>query len=145
LEIARARFGDQAKFILFNGRQIPFPDGSFDLVFAACVFHHIDHREHMAMMSEFFRVLKPGGLAVIYEHNPYNPMTRHVVNSCPFDENARMISARTMRRRLISVGFPRGLVRYRVFFPSALRLLRPLERFLVWLPIGAQYYVAARK
>ena len=97
------------------------------------------------MMSELFRVLKPGGLVVIYEHNPYNPVTRYVVNSCPFDENARLSSARAMRRRLNSVGFPKVLVRYRVFFPSALRILRPLERFLIWLPIGAQYYVAARK
>jgi hypothetical protein len=35
-------------------------------------------------------------------------------------------------------------MRYRVFFPHALAALRPLERLLAWLPLGAQYYVCAR-
>jgi hypothetical protein len=34
---------------------------------------------------------------------------------------------------------------YCVFFPRLLWRLRPLERYLTWLPLGAQYYVAAQK
>jgi hypothetical protein len=36
-------------------------------------------------------------------------------------------------------------VRYRVFFPRFLRALRNLERWMTWLPLGAQYYVLAVK
>lgn len=52
-------------------------------MFAACVFHHIDQREHAALLRELLRVLASGGIALVYEHNPYNPITRHAVNTCP--------------------------------------------------------------
>jgi hypothetical protein len=50
-----------------------------------------------------------------------------------------------MRRRALDAGFAAARVRYRIFFPHALRGFRPLEARLTWLPLGAQYYVAARK
>jgi hypothetical protein len=81
----------------------------------------------------------------VFEHNPLNPLTRHVVNSCEFDENAELIMAPTMRRRVREAGFGTAEVRYRIFFPHLLRALRPLEPLMTWLPLGAQYYVAARK
>jgi ubiquinone/menaquinone biosynthesis C-methylase UbiE len=66
LEVGRARFGGEAEFVLFNGTRIPFPDGSFDIVFAACVFHHIDHREHVTLLRELLRVLVSGGIALVH-------------------------------------------------------------------------------
>jgi ubiquinone/menaquinone biosynthesis C-methylase UbiE len=145
LAIGRLRFGNDAEFVLFDGTSIPFPDLTFDVVFAACVFHHIDHQEHLSLLREIFRILVPGGAVLVYEHNPYNPVTRHAVNTCVFDSNARLISARVMRQRFLAAGFLNSFVRYRVFFPASLQRLRPLEPFLTWLPIGAQYYVAAYK
>ena len=38
-------------------------------------------------------------------------------------------------------GLPRPRVRYRLFFPRALRALRPLERWLTACPLGAQYLI----
>lgn len=145
LEVGRARFGGEAEFVLFNGTRIPFPDGSFDIVFAACVFHHIDHREHVTLLRELLRVLVSGGIVLVYEHNPYNPLTRHAVNTCPFDENAHLIPAQRMRRGFVAAGFIHPYIRYRVFFPSVVRGLRRLEPWITWLPFGAQYYVAASK
>lgn len=145
LKIARRRFGDDAAFVQFDGETIPCADASIDLVLAACVFHHIDEREHVGLLTEFLRVLAPGGLAVVYEHNPFNPLTRHAVHACPFDENARLIRASTMRQRFATAGFSAPCVRYRVFFPSFARALRFLEPSLTRLPIGAQYFVAGRK
>jgi ubiquinone/menaquinone biosynthesis C-methylase UbiE len=145
LEIGRARFGEEAEFISFDGSRLPFPDGSFDVAFAACVFHHIDHREHVRLLSELRRVLVADGVALVYEHNPYNPLTRHVVNTCTFDENAHLITARSMRGRFVEAGFAHPYIRYRVFFPSVVRGLRRLESWITWLPFGAQYYVAASK
>jgi hypothetical protein len=67
------------------------------------------------------------------------------VNTCAFDEHAHLVLAPTMRGRVRAAGFAAADVRYRIFFPHALRRLRPLEAKLTWLPLGAQYYVCARK
>lgn len=143
LKIARARFPGEARFVRFDGAQIPFPDANFDIAFAACVFHHIDRHEHEHLLREFHRVLVPGGLAFIFEHNPFNPLTVRTVNTCPFDKNATLIPATAMRRCLAGAGFADTQLRYRVFFPRLLRAFRSLEPWITWLPLGAQYYVLA--
>lgn len=145
LAVGESRFPGLARFVVFDGATIPTTDGTFDVAFASCVFHHIGHEEHVRLFRELFRVLKRTGFAFVYEHNPFNPLTVRAVNTCPFDENARLIRARVLRRSLLAAGFAEVAIRYRVFFPGALRCLRPLERWLTWLPLGAQYYVLARK
>jgi SAM-dependent methyltransferase len=46
---------------------LPFPDASFDLIFARAVLHHVGSLE--SAMREYARVLKPGGLFLaIREH-----------------------------------------------------------------------------
>ena len=144
LEIGEATNGDLAKFVRFDGDVIPFPEAQFDVAFAACVFHHVDHSEHVKLFHELKRILRPNGLLVIYEHNPYNPLTLHAVNTCPFDENAKLLMPRVLRARLSQAGFTSPRIRYRVFFPKFLKRLRFLEGKLTWLPLGAQYYVAAQ-
>jgi len=141
LAIGEARFPGAATFVAFDGGDLPFADGSFDIAYAACVFHHIDHGEHPRLLGELRRVLRPGGLACVFEHNPLNPLTVKAVNECPFDENARLIRAGVLRRRLGEAGFGGLARRYRIFFPRALAALRPLERHLTWCGLGAQYYV----
>lgn len=145
LEIAETRFPQLAQFVHFDGANIPFPDDHFDVVFAACVFHHIDHDEHATLLKELRRVLSPEGMTIVFEHNPYNPLTLHVVDSCPFDENAHLIPAVKMHKHFDTAGFHGCRVRYRIFFPRFLRALRPLERWMTWLPLGAQYYLVALK
>lgn len=145
LEVARERFGDIAELREFDGRRIPVPDGEFGLALAACVFHHIDPVQHVEKLAEIRRVLAADGWLLVYEHNPWNPLTRKAVRECPFDENAQLMTAPTLARRARQAGFSSVAVRYRVFFPAALAWLRPLERFLGWLPAGAQYCVICRK
>jgi len=145
LEIGAAKYAGHARFTHFDGASIPFPDGSFDVGLASCVFHHIPHSEHVVLLAEIRRVLKPGGLMFVFEHNPLNPLTRHAVNTCPFDENAELIMAPTMRGRARAAGFAAPQVKYRIFFPGPLRSLRSLEKHLTWLPLGAQYYLVAKK
>jgi hypothetical protein len=69
----------------------------------------------------------------------------HAVRTCPFDDNARLISGPAMRRRLEAAGLTDVVLRYRIFFPAALAALRPLERYLGKLWLGAQYYVLGHK
>ena len=143
IEIARTRFPGKEQYVLI-GKDIPLPPHSQDIVFSACVFHHIPHEEHAHWLAELRRVTRPGGLLAIYEHNPLNPLTMHAVNTCPLDVNARLIRASTMRQRALLSGWADARVDYRLFFPSMLKSLRPMERHLGWLGLGAQYRMAAR-
>jgi len=145
LAIGAAEHGGRAEFRHFDGAHIPFPDGSFDVALASCVFHHIPHAEHVALLAEIRRVLTDDGLLVVFEHNPLNPLTRHAVNTCVFDEHAQLMFAPTLQRRVRAAGFMAPRVRYRIFAPHWLRSLRWLEKWLTWLPFGAQYYVVASK
>lgn len=146
LAIAQSRYNHASvKYVKLDGACLPFADAQFDVAFSACVFHHIAPAEYGVWLGELLRVTKPGGLLMIYEHNPLNPVTRAVVRECPFDENAILIGARALRSRLEAAGWHDVRARFRVFFPRALAGARPLERFLVWLPLGAQYYVTGRR
>jgi SAM-dependent methyltransferase len=141
LEYAARRGVPRVSILHFDGKRLPLPDDHFDAVIAACVFHHIPETEHIALMVEIRRVLRSGGLFFIFEHNPWNPLTRRVVDNCPFDENAVLITGPEIRRRMKDAGFAQVDVAWRIFIPRALRAVRPAERWLEWLPIGAQYRV----
>jgi ubiquinone/menaquinone biosynthesis C-methylase UbiE len=73
LDIARTRFPGQAHCQPFDGQTIPYGDGHFDLVFTACVFHHIPEELHVGLLAEIGRVMKPDGSFFLFEHNPSAP------------------------------------------------------------------------
>lgn len=141
LEISEGLNGSAAKYVLYDGVSIPIEDGSVDFALAACVFHHIPQDEHVATIREIRRTLRSGGDLYIFEHNPWNPLTRHAVNTCPFDENAVLISGFEMAKRVNAGGLQASKPIYRYFFPAPLARFRPLERYLRSAPIGAQYFV----
>lgn len=145
LDIIRARFGSAVTCEHLGADDLPFADDSFDVVFAACVFHHIPANDHVRVLTALRRALRPAGRLFIFEHNPLNPVTRRVVEGCPFDADAELIRASAMRNRLRLAGFTTVAKRYRLFFPEALSALRPLERCLGWCALGAQYSLIARK
>ncbi len=143
LEVAGHRFPGAARLLAYDGGAIPLPDQGFELIFSACVFHHIDHVQHGAIFAELHRLLQPGGMMVVFEHNPLNPVTRYIVATCPFDEKAVLIGAPSLKESQAQAGFRKVQAAYTGFFPGALRALRPLERFMTALPLGAQYYTVA--
>ena len=145
LQVGASRFGADAEFVHFDGMTVPYPDQSFDIAFLACVLHHVPHEEHRAIMKELLRTLRPGGTLAIFEHNPYNPLTRHAVDTCPFDENAVLVSPSRLRADVLAEGFVSASVDFRIFFPHRLRSLRALERYLTRVPFGGQYRIHARK
>ncbi len=141
---SRAVHGPGISFLHYDGDHIPLEDNAVDLVFAACVFHHIDADAHAGALANIKRILKPGGHFFLFEHNPLNPLTVRAVNTCEFDEDAVLIRAPRMYSRIREAGFSRLRRDYCVFFPAALSALRPMEQYLSWLPLGAQYFIWGR-
>lgn len=58
-------------FRVADGEQLPFEDGTFDLVHSKDSLHHMD--DPARALAEYRRVLKPLGTALIVEANRYNP------------------------------------------------------------------------
>jgi ubiquinone/menaquinone biosynthesis C-methylase UbiE len=66
-------------FMVLDGTRLPFENNYFDRIVS---FETIEHTtEYMAMLKEFYRVLKPGGIAFISTPNfPVNSPGGEVVN-----------------------------------------------------------------
>lgn len=145
IDIARERAGPVADFVAMSEESIPARDGQFGLVFVSCVLHHVPAERHAPALSEIRRVMAPGALLTIYEHNPWNPLTARAVKACEFDQSAVLIPPFRMKRNVQDAGFSRPRMQFIVFYPSVLRLLRWSEPLLAWLPLGAQYCVSATR
>ncbi len=123
----------------FHRDEIGWKQKSYPLILAANVFHHIPPAQHSDYLKDLIDVLTPGGSLVIWEHNPFNPVTRKIVCDCVFDRDAILISARKMKSQLTSLTSHPIQIRYAMFFPKCLSWLEPLESRMEWLPLGAQY------
>ena len=143
LDLCRKELSQRVDFHSYDGEHVPDELGNYDLIFTACVFHHIPAESHISLLSQIRQRLARDGLFILFEHNPWNPLTVHAVNTCPFDENAVLISASEMRRRMLAAGFAQIKTNFRIFFPGPLRALRALEPALVRVPFGAQYSLTA--
>ncbi|MEW6279168.1 MAG: class I SAM-dependent methyltransferase [Candidatus Eremiobacterota bacterium] len=107
------------------------------------VLHHVAPPERRELMRDLGERLAPGGRLVLYEHNPFNPLTRLVVSRCPLDENAILLPPNEACGYFSSLRVER--LDFLLFFPKSLAWFRPLERYLAWLPLGAQYSVVGRR
>jgi SAM-dependent methyltransferase len=125
--------------------ELPFPTGTFDLVYSNGTFHHINPERHDAIFAELVRVLLPGGHAFIFENNPLNPVMVREMRRNPFDADARMLFPWQLRNHLRLAGLRARSPRYYVFLPKQLKRIWWTERYLRRVPLGAQYYVWATK
>ena len=128
-----------------DGARTPFADGQFDVATISAVLHHVPVDERPAVYAELGRVLKPGGRLYVFEHNPRNPLVRHVIARTPIDENAILLDANEVQDGLLGSGRYELETDYLMFMPPGLAFLRFVDRALAWLPLGAQYAVTARK
>ncbi|MEW6369021.1 MAG: class I SAM-dependent methyltransferase [Acidobacteriota bacterium] len=147
LKEAARRLGASSKIVLHHvARGSPgVPSDSFDLVTMCAVLHHLPHSDEDAAIQDIARVLRPGGRAVIFEHNPWNPVTRWVVSRTPIDRNAVLRTAGDVQRLLRSSGLTCVRLDYLLFFPPRLPWLAPLERLLRRVPLGGQYVLVGKK
>jgi SAM-dependent methyltransferase len=139
---ARDHQSSRADFMLVE-RHVP--DGSIGLAFSNGVFHHIPAPERLPAVEHVARSLRLGGLFAFWENNAWNPGARYCMWVNPFDQDAVPISppagARLLRRAGLQVLETTSVF----FFPRALNVMRPLEKHLCRLPLGAQYLILARK
>ena len=143
--IERARLENPTRsYRVYDGKDLPFSDNTFDICFTICVMHHVSPLLWEKFVSEMFRVTVPGGMVIVFEHNPYNPLTRIVVNRCEFDKEAVLLRSRNVITLLRGAGFVDLLERFFLVSPFRGRVFTMLDQCLCRLPLGAQYYVAAR-
>jgi SAM-dependent methyltransferase len=72
---------DGATFIAGSAHDMPFPDGSIDLVFGIAILHHLD----LELVSrEVRRVLKPGGRAIFQEPVRNSAVIRFMRSLIPY-------------------------------------------------------------
>ena len=140
-----AEVNPDVTYRVYDGETLPYEEDTFHVSFAICVLHHVPPADWERFVGEMARVTRPGGLLVIFEHNPLNPLTLLAVNRCEFDEDAVLLRKGKTRRLLERRNLLFTDARYILFFPWRRRIFRRIERYLTGLPLGAQYMIAGRK
>ena len=119
LDIGAAKHGGVADFRHFDGKRIPYPDGTFDVALASCVFHHIPHSEHVELLAEIRRVLAPERAIARFRAQPLESV------DAPRREHLYLRRARGADRRAdhAPAGFGRGVWRRGRALPDILSAL----------------------
>lgn len=117
----------------------------FDLIFLSGVIHHIDKNIRNKILKKIYLSLKKSGKLIIFEHNPYNPLTNIVVKNCEFDQDAQLIKKSELIRICENVKLKIVDSAYIFFFPTSLKKFRGLEKYLEWFFLGAQYFCIFKK
>jgi len=133
-------------YAVYDLRGLPFENG-FDVIFVAGVFHHIPRQQQLETLKLLRAALNENGNLFIFELNPLNPATMYVAitNDYRFDKNSKLLSCLYAKSLCRAAGFAASTVRFSIFFPAFLKRFVFLEKYLAWLPIGAHYFIAARK
>jgi ubiquinone/menaquinone biosynthesis C-methylase UbiE len=128
----------------YDGERLPYEDNAFDVAFTVCVMHHVPPKNWLNFTREMRRVVKPGGLALVFEHNPRNPLTMRAVNNCPFDADAILIQNETVEKLFADAGFSEIRSRFILSIPPLSSFMRHVDGVLSSLRLGAQYFVYGR-
>jgi SAM-dependent methyltransferase len=80
LERARAKAGNEVTFDEGLSTELPYEDGSFDVVLSTLFFHHLSDEAKLRSAEEVRRVLRPAGRVVIGDlGRPQDPLMRVAV------------------------------------------------------------------
>ena len=122
------------------------PSNYFDYVVISNVLHHIPESARGAQLEQISQCLVAGGKLVIFEHNKLNPITRRIVDRCEFDEGVELLSRHSASDLLRSTGNFGDLESgYFLLVPPILKRLRSVEQFFGRVPLGAQFWLTARR
>ena len=140
LDVARQLYPNITFFLISSEEDTTL---RFDCILVADVIHHIPRDKRDFYMKKILEYLEPGGEIVFFEHNPYNPLTRILVSTCPFDENAELVSVRKIRDLLTHHGLTIMESKYCFYFPEFLKYFNRFESLLSFIPLGGKFYVHA--
>ncbi|MBU1565314.1 MAG: methyltransferase domain-containing protein [Proteobacteria bacterium] len=116
----------------------------FDLIVVANVLHHVPCSERVDFLCRVRRCLSRSGRLFVFEHNPFNPLTRKVVRDCPFDRDAELLNPDLLKKCAMGAGMVSVVMRYVMYLPWEGWLPDITERLLGSLPLGAQYMAIFR-
>lgn len=75
-----------------SGTELPFEDGTFDLTMCVAVMHHIAQPQAVHdSLVEMARVTRPGGLVLVWDHNPRNPYWKNLMARVPQDDGSERL------------------------------------------------------
>lgn len=146
--------GVWAEVYWYDGGRFPFPDGSFDAVYASDVLGHVP--DVRSWLAEIYRVLKPGGVLTMFAESELGKhawirkyLFTRGLNVDPHAEfHISLYSKITLREFLEATGFEIKRM-YGVFWASFFvhpdefyNSLQNQKRFLFWrLLNGALYWI----
>jgi SAM-dependent methyltransferase len=154
LAIARRRLGPEVELAEADlSEPLRFGDGAFDAVLASLVMHYL--KDWSQPLSEFHRLLAPGGTLVISTHHPFMD---HALAGGPdyfatydfadeWEKGERTVSMRFWHRPLhamtdalqdagfsiLKIGEPQPLPAAKELFPEAYKLISTSPRFIFFL------------
>jgi len=118
---------------------------AFECIFISNVFHHIPFNEHKIWLDALYNLLSNGGIIFVFEHNPYNPITKYIFKTSKIDRGATMLSPSYCVSLLKSANFTQVKREYTLFFLWRNGFFEAIERVLYFMPLGSQYYIMGRK
>jgi hypothetical protein len=143
VERAFARYAsDRVRFDVLQGFEA-CGSRRADLVHLNGVVHHVPREDRPDLFRAVAASVVSGGVVALFENNPLNPGTHLVMARIEFDREAVKVSPWEARRWLRVAHLEPVETGYLFYFPRSLSALRPIERWLSRLPLGAQYGVIA--
>jgi len=137
-------------------QKLPFPDGIFDAVVSIASLHHLGSQNDVTRaISEMLRVIRQGGTAIIWDHNPLNPYWPILMRRVPQDDGTeRLVSLRQILRAISRIGNTH-VAHFRLGFvpdftpvralPLFQRVEQCLERWRLTTWLAAHNVVVVRK
>lgn len=118
-----------------NAENLHFENGSFDIVIACAVIEHVNNPSKM--LSECFRILKPGGTLIITTPNPFQDKIAMKVGYGKEEEHNETFNLSELKDMLKSSNFEIMLAKHFMFFPFfKLPLENTLESIINFLGCG---------
>lgn len=84
-----------AEFRCADAQALPYADASFDIVFCRDLLHHVDFNRD-GVLAEMIRVLKPGGVAAVFESRGKAPLNLLFQLFYPVERGLRHSSPETL-------------------------------------------------
>jgi 2-polyprenyl-3-methyl-5-hydroxy-6-metoxy-1,4-benzoquinol methylase len=113
----------------------------YDLIIMANVLHHVEIVDREKEIAKLKKLVNNKGRVIVFEHNPFNPLTRKLVRDSSLDKGVVLIPSSEILFYFKNAKFQNIQLNYIVFFPKSFSALRRAEPYLSWLPLGAQYSV----